>query len=273
MEGLNEDSRTMVGSATELTPTPGLKYPFITGEETSILYSPSFAKCFLIRHATLIAVDRQSGKAEQLSEQPVSAIASDGIRIFFSSGSTIYALDPESRFLKPIISTTGSVESLEIDWMLPRTLTTPGVLPPTGLQTTQKHYVYFTSGRKVIKENIANSFDKETIEIAGAEIYAIDVRDNSLYFVIFGQNIIREKPIGGNRAFIVRKAGEIVAMQVDHQRNKLYYADSGKGQISSYDMINGTVEIIYSDLKLPSRLELYSKAGSVPRKRDEQLAS
>ena len=270
IEGTGESAKVVRGTSTGATRVIGT-YPTFTGAEKSIIYNPKNNKYYFVRDTELIEYDPATEDTRSITSDPVSAVAVDPKgNIVYATESEVVSQDPSSSDVDVIMTLTEPIESLDLDFDRsgPKPMeededvTPEPVIEGTETAPSDNVYVYYISGNTVIKENKNDpTAEKETIKVPGATNYVVDPTKNALYFVMFGQNIIREQPIGGDRVFIIRKAGKVSSMKIDTKRQILYYTDSVKGELQSYNLQTGARNMIYSGLREPEKMSVVLSTG------------
>ena len=228
-------------------------------------------KYYFIRQSTLKEFDPQTKKIKTLSDDPVYAINVDpNGKLFYATNTKVVSYDPATKKTQTVMTLKEPVDSLEL------TFDTQGAKPTDKdsetvedntddiddkSDNTSKVYVYYTAGDQVIKVNQDDPTDREIVKVSGASNYVVDPKNNILFFVMFGQNIVREKPIGGERTFIVRGAGKISSLKLDQKEQVLYFTDSYNGELKSYSLKTGELDVVYSGLSTPNKMNVNPTNG------------
>ena len=227
-------------------------------------------KYYFIRDSVLKEFDPKTRAVKTLTEDPVYAIrvAPKG-KLLYATNSKVVLYDPTTMRTKTVMRVTEPVDSLELTFETkgtkPTDKTTDTDSEPDkeddGAEETSPVYVYYTAGDQVVKVNQNDPTDKEIIEVAGASNYVVDPKNKVLFYVMFGQNIIREQPIGGDKTFIVRGAGKISSLKLDQEDRVLYFTDSLNGEIKSYDLDTKRETLIYAGLSNPEKINIDPSTG------------
>ena len=270
LQGEGSNTELVKGTSSGSLPTTVARSPDLTGNEKSIVYNPRNMKYYFIRDSVLKEFDPKTRAVKTLTEDPVYAIrvAPKG-KLLYATDSKVVLYDPTTMRTKTVMRVTEPVDSLEL------TFETKGTKPTDkttdtdseadkeddGAEETSPVYVYYTAGDQVVKVNQNDPTDKEIIEVAGASNYVVDPKNKVLFYVMFGQNIIREQPIGGDKTFIVRGAGKISSLKLDQEDRVLYFTDSLNGEIKSYDLDTKRETLIYAGLSNPEKINIDPSTG------------
>ena len=246
--------------------------PEFNGEEKSIVYNPRNMKYYFIRQSSLKEFDPRTKITKTVSEDPVSVVTVDpNGKLFYGTDTRVVFYDPVTMKTKTVMTHEEPVDSLELNFETKVAVSTDKdsvtVKDDTDddesedSDTTRKGYVYYTAGNQVIKVNRDDPTDKEIIEVSGASNYVVDPKNNILFYTMFGQNIVREAPVGGERVFIVRGAGKISALKLDQKERILYFTDSYSGELKSYNLKTGSLTVVYSGLRNPEKINVNPTNG------------
>lgn len=143
------------------------------------LYNPATMKYYTLRDRELQEYDPATDTSRPLTRDPINSVSVDPKgNLIYTTDDKVAVLDPVTGDTKVITAITEPVDDVVIEYETKPLGGRPGDKDGVQIEEPEpepdKQYVFYTSDDKVVKVNVNDPTDKQTIVVPGATSYLVD---------------------------------------------------------------------------------------------------